>query len=81
VLAFPERLDLKGDNVMNRDQISGNWKEMKGKAKERWGLLTDDDLDIVDGQLDQLVGQIQKAYGLEREKAKKEVDDFVKTWR
>ena len=66
---------------MNEDQVAGQWNLIKGKAKERWGRLTDDDLDVVDGKLDQLVGQVQKRYGLERERAQKQVDEFIKSYR
>ncbi len=48
---------------MNWDQIQGNWKQAIGKAKEQWGLLTDDDLKVVDGRRDQLAGKIQERYG------------------
>jgi uncharacterized protein YjbJ (UPF0337 family) len=58
---------------MNEDRIEGNWKELKGKVKERWGLLTNDDLDVIDGRRDQLVGRIQQAYGRGRDEARAEV--------
>lgn len=61
---------------MNRDTAAGNWKQLKGKAKERWGKLTDDDLDIAEGKADQLAGKIQERYGKSKDEAKKEVDDF-----
>ncbi len=61
---------------MNTDTIKGNWKQMKGKVKAQWGKLTDDQLDRIDGEKDQLVGSIQEAYGMSRDKAKKEVDGF-----
>ena len=61
---------------MNWDQIKGNWKQMKGKAKVQWGKLTDDDLDVIEGHRDQLVGKIQERYGYEKEQAEREVDDF-----
>jgi uncharacterized protein YjbJ (UPF0337 family) len=70
-----ERLD------MNRDTMQGNWKEMKGKAKERWGKLTDDDLDVVEGKADQLAGKIQQRYGKSKDEADREVDDFCRTCR
>lgn len=66
---------------MNRDTLSGNWKQVKGKAKERWGKLTDDDLDVVEGKADQLSGKIQERYGKTREEADREVDDFCNTCR
>ncbi len=62
---------------MNWDQIEGNWKQVKGKARAKWGDLTDDDVDSVNGRREQLVGKIQERYGMERDKAEKEVDDWV----
>jgi uncharacterized protein YjbJ (UPF0337 family) len=61
---------------MNSDQMKGKWKQMKGSVKERWGKLTDDDLDIIDGQQDQLIGTIQERYGIAREAAQKQVDEW-----
>ncbi len=61
---------------MNTDTIKGNWKQMKGKVKAQWGKLTDDQLDRIEGEKDQLVGSIQEAYGMSRDKAEKEVDGF-----
>lgn len=61
---------------MNWDQIQGNWKLLKGKVKEQWGDLSDDDLDRMDGQRDQLVGTIQKKYGIGREEAEQRVADW-----
>ncbi|WP_444678451.1 CsbD family protein [Halomonas sp. E19] len=63
---------------MNWDQIEGTWKEMKGKARASWGELTDDELDQVGGKKDELVGKIQKRYGLEREEAERQVDDWAR---
>lgn len=62
---------------MDSDRIAGDWKVMRGKVKEKWGKLTNDDLDVIDGQLTQLVGRVQKVYGLEKDAAKKEVDGFL----
>ena len=59
---------------MNSDRIEGNWKEMKGKVQQKWGKLTDDDLDVIDGRREELVGKIQQAYGKSRDEAEKEVD-------
>jgi len=61
---------------MNWDAIQGKWKEMKGKAREKWGELTDDDLAVVEGNKDQLVGLIQERYGKAREEAEKEVEEW-----
>lgn len=59
---------------MNWDQVAGSWKQFKGKAKEKWGELTDDELDQVEGKRDQMVGLIQKKYGYAKDRAEAEVD-------
>ena len=64
---------------MNSDQIEGNWKQFSGKIKEKWGKLTDDDLTQVAGKKDQLLGKIQERYGINREEAQKQMDEFYKT--
>jgi uncharacterized protein YjbJ (UPF0337 family) len=61
---------------MNSDTLKGQWKQVRGKVKQQWGKLTDDDLDQIDGQYDQLVGKIQEAYGRGREEAEREVRSF-----
>ncbi|TCL05711.1 MULTISPECIES: CsbD family protein [Sodalis] len=61
---------------MNTDQASGNWKQFKGKMKEQWGKLTDDDLTVVEGKRDQLIGKIQERYGYGKEAAEKEVSNW-----
>ena len=61
---------------MNQPWIKGKWNEMKGKAKERWGDLTDDDLNRVEGRRDQLLGLVQQRYGRSRVEAERELDDW-----
>ena len=61
---------------MNSDRVAGNWKQVKGKIKEKWGKLTDDDLRVIEGKQDQLAGKLQERYGLAKEMAKKEADKF-----
>jgi uncharacterized protein YjbJ (UPF0337 family) len=61
---------------MNRDQLQGNWKQLKGKAQEQWGKLTNDDLDQIDGRAEQLEGKIQERYGKSKEEARDEVNSF-----
>ncbi len=61
---------------MNKDQIEGNWTQFKGKVKEQWGKLTDDDLDIIAGKRDQLLGRIQERHGLAKDEAEKQLDSF-----
>jgi uncharacterized protein YjbJ (UPF0337 family) len=61
---------------MDRNQIEGNWKQLKGRAQEKWGELTDDDLDQIKGQRERLVGKLQERYGKTQEEASREADDF-----
>lgn len=63
---------------MNRDQIEGRWKQVKGKVLERWGKLTNDDIDQIAGKRDQLVGKVQEKYGLAKGAAEREVDDWTR---
>jgi len=62
---------------MNSDQFEGKWKQLKGSVKQRWGKLTDDDLTALSGKKDQLVGKIQERYGITREQAEKEADEWA----
>jgi uncharacterized protein YjbJ (UPF0337 family) len=64
---------------MNTDQMKGNWKQFVGKAKEKWGELTDDDWKVVEGKRGQLAGKIQERYGITREEAERQVRDFERT--
>jgi uncharacterized protein YjbJ (UPF0337 family) len=61
---------------MNWDTVKGQWKQFRGKVKENWGQLTDDDLDRIEGRRDQLLGAVQKRYGLAREEAERQVHNF-----
>lgn len=69
----------KGFFVMNWDIIKGNWRQVSGKVKEKWGKLTDDDLTAIDGKREQLVGVLQKKYGYAKDKIDKEIDEFTRT--
>jgi uncharacterized protein YjbJ (UPF0337 family) len=69
---------MKRSESMNSDQMQGKWKQIKGIAKERWGKLTDDDWAAIDGKKDQLVGKIQERYGITREAAEKQADEWSK---
>ncbi len=63
---------------MNWEQISGRWKQWTGKAKQKWGKLTDDDLTVISGKRDELAGLLQERYGYAKEQAEKEIDEFVR---
>ena len=63
---------------MNWDQFQGKWKQYKGNVKEQWGKLTDDDIDIINGKRQQLVGRLQERYGIAKEEAEKRADEFVR---
>ncbi|MCC6207438.1 MAG: CsbD family protein [Gammaproteobacteria bacterium] len=58
---------------MNRDRIEGNWKQIKGKIQHKWGKLTDDDLDVINGNREILLGRIQELYGMKKEVAEEEL--------
>jgi uncharacterized protein YjbJ (UPF0337 family) len=58
------------------DRIEGAWKQMSGAAKQQWGKLTDDDLTVIAGKRDQLLGKIQERYGHAKDKAEAEVRYF-----
>jgi uncharacterized protein YjbJ (UPF0337 family) len=68
----------KKECVMDWNRFEGNWKQFKGRVKEKWGRLTDDDLDVINGRQDQLEGKIQERYGLAKDQAKKDVEAWFK---
>jgi uncharacterized protein YjbJ (UPF0337 family) len=61
---------------MDWNRIEGNWKQMRGRVREQWGQLTDDDLDKIAGRRDQLEGRIQERYGLAKDEARREIDNW-----
>ena len=64
---------------MDWTRVEGNWKQMRGSVKERWGKLTDDDLTVIAGRRDQLEGMIQERYGYARERARREIEDWYRS--
>ena len=62
---------------MNEHTLKGQWTQLKGKVREQWGKLTDDDLDRIRGESEQLVGRIQERYGIARDEARRELDDWA----
>ena len=64
---------------MDGNQVEGNWREIKGRVKEKWGKLTDDDLNIIDGRREQLEGKIQQRYGVAKDQIRKDIDDWYRS--
>jgi uncharacterized protein YjbJ (UPF0337 family) len=64
---------------MNTDQAQGKWKQFRGKVKEQWGKLTNDDLDVISGKSDQLAGRIQERYGIAKDEAQRQVKNWTDT--
>ncbi len=64
---------------MNWDTIAGNWKQVQGKARQQWGKLTDDDLELVKGKRDELAGRIQERYGIAKDEAERQIDDWTRS--
>ena len=62
---------------MNWDRIQGKWKQFKGSAKQQWGKLTDDELDVINGSRERLTGSIQEAYGITRDEVEKQVSEWL----
>jgi uncharacterized protein YjbJ (UPF0337 family) len=63
---------------MNWDRVEGNWKTFKGQVRQQWGKLTDDDLDVIAGRREELIGRIQNAYGMARDEAERQVTAWEK---
>jgi uncharacterized protein YjbJ (UPF0337 family) len=68
-------ISQSGD-AMNWDRIEGNWKQLKGKVRETWGRLTDDELDKIAGRRDELAGSLQNSYGIAKDEAENQIKDF-----
>ena len=62
---------------MNRDIVKGHWQEIKGKIKQQWGKITDDEIAEMNGTYDELQGKLQKTYGYQKEEARKNIDKFL----
>jgi len=64
---------------MNWDRIEGNWKQLKGKVQAQWGKLTDDDFTVMSGRREELVGKLQERYGVAKDEAERQIDDWART--
>ena len=65
---------------MNRNILEGNWKKIRGTIREKWGELTDDELDQISGKRDKLAGVLQERYGYTQMEAERQIDDFLDSW-
>jgi uncharacterized protein YjbJ (UPF0337 family) len=72
---FAYRLHMK-ETVMNWDIVAGNWKQFKGKVQGQWGKLTDDQIDVIAGRRDELLGRVQEVYGIGKDEAEKQIKHF-----
>jgi uncharacterized protein YjbJ (UPF0337 family) len=72
-----EQPNIERRGQMNWDRVEGNWKQLTGKVKEQWGKLTEDDITVINGKQDQLVGRIQERYGIAKDEAERQVDSWV----
>jgi uncharacterized protein YjbJ (UPF0337 family) len=75
----PKQDQAVKEDAMNWDRVEGNWKQFTGKLREKWGDLSDNDLEKINGRRDQLEGVLQERYGIGRDVARKNVDDWLKT--
>ena len=66
---------------MNWNRIEGNWKQLKGKTREKWGKLTDDHFDVINGRREQLAGKLQELYGIGKDEAHEQIDEFAASLR
>jgi uncharacterized protein YjbJ (UPF0337 family) len=64
---------------MNWDELEGKWKQITGSVRSRWGKLTDDDVHLIGGKKDQLIGKVQERYGIQKDEAERQVDDWNRT--
>jgi uncharacterized protein YjbJ (UPF0337 family) len=66
------------EQMMNWDRVEGNWKQFKGQVQQKWGKLTDDDLDVIEGKRTELAGRLQERYGYAKDEAEKNIDSWLK---
>jgi uncharacterized protein YjbJ (UPF0337 family) len=72
-------ISTQKEMTMDWNRVEGNWKQLKGAAKEKWGKLTDDDLNIIEGRREQLEGKLQQRYGFAKDQIHRDVDDWFRT--
>jgi uncharacterized protein YjbJ (UPF0337 family) len=70
---------MERSQLMNWNDLSGKWSQFKGSAKQTWGKFTDDDLDFVAGTRDRLIGRLQEKYGMNKEEAERQAEEWFRT--
>jgi uncharacterized protein YjbJ (UPF0337 family) len=67
------------ERTMNWDRIEGNWKQFRGQVQQKWGKLTNDDLDVIEGKRDELAGRLQQRYGVAKDEAEQQIDSWLRS--
>jgi uncharacterized protein YjbJ (UPF0337 family) len=73
------RQEQQQEQQMNWDRVEGNWKTFKGQVQQKWGKLTNDDLDVIEGKRTELAGRLQQRYGYAKDEAEKNIDTWLKS--
>jgi uncharacterized protein YjbJ (UPF0337 family) len=71
------RPDARKEHTMDWNELKGSWKQMKGTVRQKWAKLTDDDVEYVGGSSERLLGKVQERYGMAKDAAKREIDDWI----
>jgi uncharacterized protein YjbJ (UPF0337 family) len=79
VLLLSQNSQPLEEQPMNWDRIEGNWKEFKGKVQQKWGKLTDDDMNVIEGKRSELTGRLQQRYGVAKDEAERQIDSWLKS--
>ena len=74
-----QQINSAMEDAMDWNRVEGNWKQLKEKKKKKWGKLTDDDLNVIEGRREQLEGKLQQRYGFAKDQIRKDVDDWFRT--
>jgi len=72
-----DKCEMRRVDLMNWDTIEGDWKQFKGRVREQWGRLTNDEVDVIAGRRDKLIGKLQEHYGIAREEAERQIREWA----
>jgi uncharacterized protein YjbJ (UPF0337 family) len=79
IAGFGGAIKINRSETMNWDRVEGNWKTFKGQVQQKWGKLTSDDLDVIEGKRTELAGRLQERYGYAKDEAEKDIDTWLKS--